>query len=1395
MGYIIGNRIVNTDKYYANKKNVQNALVKVPEFKMAQGISINKAQDLKSRIRSQAADISRTAPTFNDPRYTFTTLSIPTDLRTLNGLYRFFDDTDPIVGNAIRLHCLPPGSLILTANGIKPIEEITTEDKVIGKNGKYQHVLDTFSRQYDGKIYKIKVTGCPYVIYTEDHPILTCPSVRIRTRIDSDRKEPTKKLVWKQAKDITIDDYVVFPKWKEISNISTFDLSTFVKHYQTGTKPTTKIYDIDPQEIHLRIGKKITYPRFVQITKEFAELAGWYVAEGYVTKGGRSKRLRFALHSNEIEVAKRIQNLMKNMFGATSSIDKKANKNCIELGIGSRIVAEVFEQLFGTGAHNKRIHECILNNPNFEIVKEFLKAYIAGDGCLKNKYDISMITVSATLAQQLKLLGTKLGLFFNCIVKKNKCGNNEYTLRVTRRSALPILYGESIKQKKHPHYTYQDEQYFYLPVRRISIEDYTGMVYDIKTEDKTFLHNFIIHNCEFPLSGFGFSDCGDPGIKSHYEEMWDRIHGDQLLSDIALEYWRIGNVFPFGAWNEVDYMWDQIAILNPDYVTVDSTWLNDKPLIKLQPDEALKRIVNTGQPKFLYEQLSPEIIKYVRLGQEIPLDPNNTFFIAHNKAPYEVLGKSIIKRLLKMMIYEDRLNMANFSIATRQVIPITVVKLGDPQSGWIPDQTEIEDVKEMLACYDDQTEVLTEEGFKFYKDVKDDDKIGCFDPETKELQYHNFVERMEYDYDGEMVKFKTKYVDLLVTPNHKMYLKRYRRKDESWKFEYARDVKTDTQFCSTADWVGETPPKFIDIEGEKIPSEIFFEFMGWFLSEGSVCNGLSNVKNGKEYRYPKISIGVNAGEKVEKLEKVIQALPYKYNEVKYKTPSNEIHRSFRIGGEFAKYLLNLFPGGASKKYIPRWMLKADKKHLKILLGALVDGDGHKIQRKNNIYIDYSTASKQLANDVYEIAFKLGYVSTTYLSKLSEKNLNWNDSYRVKFSDCNIQKFPQIQLNYKTKTNPITHIPYKRKVWCFTVPTSLFIVRRNGKLSIQGNSREIDPNFSIIYHYGINIEFYGASGKILNVQPEMQRIIKLKFLGLGISEAMLSGGTATYATAYMNLEVLRQRYLHFQLRLENFVHKGLFEVVARLCGFYKTNKTIGGSLYKGKVYGDKKAMKFELEKRFASKTLRDLKDNEDFRNFIKRKAQESAENGLIVKPDYIYPRLKWDLLSLTSDAQYRQFLMAFDKAFPGVRKVSDSTYYRALKLDGDLEQRQIEVERQQQRERTLREAKRDKELQEKMLAEGLQPPPTAPGVKPPGGEVSMPGGALAPRPPTAPGGAPKAPVGKGEAEGEEEKPGGGPEILREKSKEIQEELEAGLNSEVKMLKKSNEELLKHRDTES
>ena len=242
---------------------------------------------------------------------------------------------------------------------------------------------------------------------------------------------------------------------------------------------------------------------------------------------------------------------------------------------------------------------------------------------------------------------------------------------------------------------------------------YTASTLSIPTDDRTLhgLYRFfnetdpivgasIKISSEMPLADLRLGQCEDSGIQEHYEEMWDRINGNKLLTDISTEYNEIGNVYPFGAWNSADYMWDQFAILNPDYVKIETTWVNTQPLIKLVPDEALKKVVQTQTPRFIYKQLPPEIIRYVLLNQEIPLDPNNIFHIANAKRPYETKGRSVIKRILKVLMLEDRFNQANFALATRHAVPLMIVKVGDPNGAWMPDEEELNAVRDMFAAWE-----------------------------------------------------------------------------------------------------------------------------------------------------------------------------------------------------------------------------------------------------------------------------------------------------------------------------------------------------------------------------------------------------------------------------------------------------------------------------------------------------------------------------------------------------------------------------------------------------------------------------------------------------------------------------------------------------------------------
>ncbi|MFA5398538.1 MAG: hypothetical protein WC346_21170, partial [Methanogenium sp.] len=76
--------------------------------------NMDKIKNANLMQKTGILDTSRNAPLFNDPRYTSSTLAIPTDERSLHGLYRFFSETDPITGAGLKLLSeLPLASLRL----------------------------------------------------------------------------------------------------------------------------------------------------------------------------------------------------------------------------------------------------------------------------------------------------------------------------------------------------------------------------------------------------------------------------------------------------------------------------------------------------------------------------------------------------------------------------------------------------------------------------------------------------------------------------------------------------------------------------------------------------------------------------------------------------------------------------------------------------------------------------------------------------------------------------------------------------------------------------------------------------------------------------------------------------------------------------------------------------------------------------------------------------------------------------------------------------------------------------------------------------------------------------------------------------------------------------------
>ncbi|MDD5006619.1 MAG: hypothetical protein PHS33_09000, partial [Candidatus Omnitrophica bacterium] len=239
------------------------------------------------------------------------------------------------------------------------------------------------------------------------------------------------------------------------------------------------------------------------------------------------------------------------------------------------------------------------------------------------------------------------------------------------------------------------------PTRIREIAQWTR--YFFKTEP--LIYQGVSLNAEFPITGFR-NLCADKKIQDYFDELaFDVVNLPKLLQFVSLEYNKLGNAYVNGKWDEGEGRWSGFQCLNPDYVEVEATPFADRPILSLDPDDGLRRIIKEKSPRELYDQLDPTIIEYVSKGKKVPLsdiqieiqsghqlaDGTETiekkdltfpqvWHLANKNSPYEAYGTSPIYACLKALIYKDLIRQTQFSIARRHWKPIKVIKVGDDKN-------------------------------------------------------------------------------------------------------------------------------------------------------------------------------------------------------------------------------------------------------------------------------------------------------------------------------------------------------------------------------------------------------------------------------------------------------------------------------------------------------------------------------------------------------------------------------------------------------------------------------------------------------------------------------------------------------------------------------------------
>jgi hypothetical protein len=129
--------------------------------------------------------------------------------------------------------------------------------------------------------------------------------------------------------------------------------------------------------------------------------------------------------------------------------------------------------------------------------------------------------------------------------------------------------------------------------------------------------------------------------------------------------------------------WTALRALPPEQIHMESFPFTDERLIELIPDSKTKAIIQKAdqgdvQAKRIVDSQPQEVVNAVRAGRNIPFntDPEAgsfVYYMARKRAQYEPRGKSMLQRVLRVLVYRDKLRQAQTSIASRHMTPYRIV--------------------------------------------------------------------------------------------------------------------------------------------------------------------------------------------------------------------------------------------------------------------------------------------------------------------------------------------------------------------------------------------------------------------------------------------------------------------------------------------------------------------------------------------------------------------------------------------------------------------------------------------------------------------------------------------------------------------------------------------------
>lgn len=293
---------------------------------------------------------------------------------------------------------------------------------------------------------------------------------------------------------------------------------------------------------------------------------------------------------------------------------------------------------------------------------------------------------------------------------KEKYGFDKTAEAITSSSRLNSSVAGTVRQAPEIYSPLFQIANLQLPRDRITMNAWNRNFYDTHP----IVHNLINLHSTYPINKINIK-CKDRKIEQFFNDMIENMDLVQILQDVAQEYWKLGECFPYAELDEQKGTWKTIVIQNPDYVHVKTSVLSGQSVISMRPDAALQRLVQSNNPADiqLRRQISDEVLYHIRKGNNIPLDNFHVSHLKMTSSSYDTHGTSIIVGIYKDLMLYDKIREAKFAQADNLVNPITLVKVGGSAEGeYHPTEDDLEKWRQTMeaAQYDKDFKIISHAG-------------------------------------------------------------------------------------------------------------------------------------------------------------------------------------------------------------------------------------------------------------------------------------------------------------------------------------------------------------------------------------------------------------------------------------------------------------------------------------------------------------------------------------------------------------------------------------------------------------------------------------------------------------------------------------------------------------